>query len=135
MGDHRTSVVAFVTLSGGVISGPAASQSTSSGGQDGNPVASADTASSRESSWTRSQEEIVVTARRRDENLMELPMSIRAIDSDEMRDLGIHNIQDISEFVPNVSLSETQRKNDPLMFIRGIGGGFRNPNRVFGTAM
>jgi outer membrane receptor protein involved in Fe transport len=66
---------------------------------------------------------------------MELPMSIRALGADEMRDLGVTNVQDISEFVPNVSLSETQRKNDPLMFIRGIGGGFRNPNRVFGTAM
>ena len=80
-------------------------------------------------------EEIVVTARRREENLMELPLSIQAITSDAMEAQGIYNMQQITDFVPNVVLQEDQRKNDTRLFIRGIGGGFSNPAQVFGVGM
>ena len=78
-------------------------------------------------------EEIVVTARRREENLQELPMSIQAITSDVMRAQGIYNLEQITDFVPNVVLTEDQRKNDTRLFIRGVGGGFSNPAQVFGV--
>jgi outer membrane receptor protein involved in Fe transport len=78
-------------------------------------------------------EEIVVTARRREENLQELPMSIQAITSDVMQAQGIYNLEQITDFVPNVTLTEDQRKNDTRLFIRGVGGGFSNPAQVFGV--
>jgi len=80
-------------------------------------------------------EEIVVTARRREENLQDLPLSIQAISADAMTAQGIYNIEAISDFVPNVSLTEDQRKNDTRIFIRGIGGGFSNTAMVFGVGM
>ena len=78
-------------------------------------------------------EEIVVTARRREENLQELPLSIQAISADAMQAQGIYNMKDLTDFVPNVVLTEDQRQNDTRLFIRGIGGGFSNPAQVFFT--
>ncbi|HEY5623124.1 MAG TPA: TonB-dependent receptor, partial [Gammaproteobacteria bacterium] len=80
-------------------------------------------------------EEVVVTARRREENLQELPLSIQAITADAMQAQGIYNIQQITDFAPNVVLTEDQRKNDTRFFVRGVGGGFSNPAQVFGVGM
>jgi outer membrane receptor protein involved in Fe transport len=80
-------------------------------------------------------EEVVVTARRREENLQELPLSIQAITADAMQAQGIYNIQQVTDFAPNVVLQEDQRKNDTRFFVRGIGGGFSNPAQVFGVGM
>ena len=79
-------------------------------------------------------EEVVVTARRREENLQDLPLSIQAITADAMQAQGIYNIQQVTDFVPNVVLLEDQRKNDTRFFVRGIGGGFSNPAQVFSSA-
>jgi len=80
-------------------------------------------------------EEIVVTARRREENLMELPLSVQAITSDAMQAQGIYNMMQITEFVPNLVLQEDQRQNDTRLYVRGVGGGFSNPAQVFGVGM
>ena len=80
-------------------------------------------------------EEVVVTARRREENLQDLPLSIQAITADAMQAQGIYNIQQITDFAPNVVLSEDVRKNDTRFFVRGVGGGFSNPAQVFGVGM
>jgi len=78
-------------------------------------------------------EEVIVTARRREENLMELPLSIQAISAEAMQAQGIYNIKEITDFVPNVALVDVARHNDSRVFIRGIGGGFSNPSNIFGT--
>ena len=68
-------------------------------------------------------EEVVVTARRRDENYQDIPLSIAAISSDTMEAMGIYDIKDISDFVPNVQFRETDGRGAAVLFIRGIGGG------------
>ena len=75
------------------------------------------------------------TARRREENLQDLPLSITAITADTMRVQGIYNIEDVGEFVPNLVLTTSDRANNTRIFIRGIGGG--NPDPIFpiGTGM
>jgi iron complex outermembrane receptor protein len=78
-------------------------------------------------------EEVVVTARRREENLQDLPMSIQAFTSDALEAQGIVNLEEIGQFVPNVSLGDATRANDTRLFIRGVGGGFSNPAQVFGV--
>jgi len=78
-------------------------------------------------------EEVIVTARRREESLQDLPLSVQAITADAMQAQGIYNLQQITDFVPNVVLTEDQRKNDTRLFIRGVGGGFSNPAQVFGV--
>ncbi len=68
-------------------------------------------------------EEIVVTARRREENYQDLPLSIAAISAATMDAMGIYDIKDIHDFVPNVTFRETDGRGSAALFIRGIGGG------------
>ncbi len=80
-------------------------------------------------------EEIVVTARRREENLQDMPLSIAAMTGDAMEAQGIYTIEDISDFVPNVTLTSSDRMNNTRVVIRGIGGGHPDPVFVFGSGM
>jgi iron complex outermembrane receptor protein len=80
-------------------------------------------------------EEIVVTARRREESLMNLPLSIAAITAEAMQTQGIYTIEDIGDFVPNVTLTTSDRQNNTRVVIRGIGGGHPDPVFVFGSGM
>jgi len=80
-------------------------------------------------------EEVVVTARRREESLEDLPLSVVAISADAMQAQGIYNTEQIGEFAANVSLTTSDRMQHSRIFIRGIGGGFPNPIAVFGTGM
>ena len=80
-------------------------------------------------------EEIVVTARRREENLQDLPLSIAAISAEAMQTQGIYTIEDIGDFVPNVTLTTSDRQNNTRVVIRGIGGGHPDPVFVFGSGM
>ena len=74
-------------------------------------------------SATAMLEEIMVTARRREENYQDLPLSVAAISAATMETMGVHDIKDISNFVPNVSFRETDGRGAAVLFIRGIGGG------------
>ena len=68
-------------------------------------------------------EEVVVTARRREESYQDLPLSIAAISADTMAAMGIYDVKDIHDFVPNVTFRETDGRGSAALFIRGIGGG------------
>ena len=72
-------------------------------------------------SATAMLEEIIVTGRRREERLQDLPLSIAAITADTMQAQGIYNIQDVGEFVPNLSFTTMDRRYRKAIFIRGIG--------------
>jgi iron complex outermembrane receptor protein len=80
-------------------------------------------------------EEVVVTARRREESLQDLPLSIAAISADAMQAQGIMSIDQVGDFVPNVTLKTSERANNTRIFIRGIGGGHPDPVFVFGSGM
>ena len=66
-------------------------------------------------------EEVTVTARRREESLQDLPLSVSAITADGMQAQGIYDIMDISDHVPNVNFTNTGRRGVTAIFIRGIG--------------
>ena len=61
---------------------------------------------------TAQLEEIVVTARKREERLQELPLSVTAIDAARIERLGIRNLQDIAQFTPGVNLDNAFGLND-----------------------
>jgi outer membrane receptor protein involved in Fe transport len=71
-------------------------------------------------------EEVVVTARRREESLQDLPLSVAAVTADAMQAQGIYDISDISDAVPNLSFATTDRKGIEAIFIRGIGNDSTN---------
>jgi iron complex outermembrane receptor protein len=96
------------------------------------PIGQAD---AQESGYQGVLEEIVVTARRREENLQDLPLSIAALSAETMQVQGVYDIEDIGEFIPNLTMTSTSRANTTSIFIRGIGGGDPDPIFPVGTGM
>lgn len=80
-------------------------------------------------------EEILVTARRREERLLDQPMSIAAMTGEQMQVQGILSIDDMSDYVPNLTLTSSNRANQNRVVIRGVGGGHPDPVFVFGSGM
>lgn len=68
-------------------------------------------------------EEIIVTsARRRDENLQEVPISVSLFGGDELDRVGIVDIVEVARKSPNVTLEVSRGTNSTLSaFIRGAG--------------
>jgi iron complex outermembrane receptor protein len=82
------------------------------------PVAAqqADAASAEDSG------DIVVTARRRDERLIDVPIAVTAISGEALEARGAIDLTDIQSVAPNVTLETSRGTNSTLSaFIRGIG--------------
>ena len=69
-----------------------------------------------------SDQAILVTARRREENLINVPIAITAISGDQLAAQGAADITALAETVPNVTLESSRATNSTLSaFIRGVG--------------
>ncbi len=67
-------------------------------------------------------EVIIVTARRREERLIDVPISVTALSAEELAQQGALDITDVGLTVPNVTLEASRGTNSTLTaFIRGIG--------------
>src|ERR1700730_7400943 len=77
-------------------------------------------------SSTGSLQEIVVTARKREENLQDVPLSIDVFTKRDMQNLGITSIDDYAEKVPSISFISTG-PGTQLFVMRGVSDG-SNPN-------
>jgi iron complex outermembrane recepter protein len=67
-------------------------------------------------------DDIVVTARRREENLIDVPIAISAISGAQLERTGAIDITDVSNTTPNVTLEVSRGTNSTLTaFIRGVG--------------
>lgn len=66
--------------------------------------------------------EIVVTARRREESLIDVPISVTAISGDALARTGAVDITTLQDKTPNMTLQVARGSNSTLIaFIRGIG--------------
>ncbi|MGD2166748.1 MAG: TonB-dependent receptor [Gammaproteobacteria bacterium] len=65
-------------------------------------------------------EEVVVTARRRNESFQDVPVTITAFSEQDIRNAGIERPQDFISLTPNVTLVETQNQGTSFITIRGI---------------
>jgi len=65
-------------------------------------------------------EEIVVSARKRSENLQDVPIAISAIGEDAIASAGIERAGDYVGLVPNVTLVDTANVGDTQLSIRGV---------------
>ncbi|MEN3745896.1 TonB-dependent receptor [Sphingomonas sp. HF-S3] len=66
--------------------------------------------------------EIIVTARRREESLRDVPIAITAISGEALEASGAIDITDIANMTPNVTLEVSRGTNSTLSaFIRGVG--------------
>ena len=75
-----------------------------------------------ESAERASVEEIVVTARRREETAQSVPIPISAMSGDQLADRGITEIKNIEQITPNLSfLNSGVARGTAQVFLRGIG--------------
>jgi len=65
-------------------------------------------------------EEVVVTARKRSENLQDVPISVAAFTAQDIVDAGIERPSDYISLIPNVVLVDTANVGDTQVSIRGI---------------
>jgi iron complex outermembrane receptor protein len=89
--------------------------------QDQQPVAEA-TAAAQADAETGESGDIVVTARRRNEALLDVPIAVTVYSGEQLEREGAIDITDVGDTTPNVTLEVSRGTNSTLTaFIRGIG--------------
>ena len=66
-------------------------------------------------------EEIIVTAQKRAESLQDVPISMSALDGSKIEEAGIHSFQELTGYVPNLSI--TENAVNTIIGMRGVGIG------------
>ena len=83
-------------------------------------------------------DEIVVTARKRSESLLEIPVAITAFSSAQMEAIGAPNLVELSKFTPGLQFNE-QAVSEPgrvytAIRFRGLGSEIKEPFGQIGSA-
>src|ERR1700730_3392539 len=65
-------------------------------------------------------EEIVVTARKRQEDLQSTPLSVNALSAAQIADAHVSKMDDLASLVPNLNIT-TRADNTPDVVLRGVG--------------
>jgi iron complex outermembrane receptor protein len=68
-------------------------------------------------------EEIVVTAQKRDERLMDVPVSITAISGERLDELQVNSLSDLAGYVPGMTVLSGGRPGDRQLILRGLSTG------------
>ena len=69
-------------------------------------------------------EEIVVTARKREESLQDTPIAVSAFTGDQLEFRGLSDIEQLDQFTPNMVLNKSptySNVTNAAVYIRGIG--------------
>lgn len=64
-------------------------------------------------------EEIIVTARKREENLQDIPLTVSAFTESALEERGITSLQDIADYTPGFDFAQAFGRNDFRPVIRG----------------
>src|SRR5690625_127042 len=81
-------------------------------------------------------EEIVVTARKRDESLQDTPVAITAFSGNRLQESGITNLADFNRIVPNVDVQAgSGNAGVANVYIRGVGQRNTEPNLDSGAGI
>ncbi len=68
-------------------------------------------------------DEIVVTAQRRSESIQNVPITIQAFSGDQLKQLGLANLDDFVKYLPNVTMP-TNGPGQGNIYMRGLSAGF-----------
>jgi len=68
-------------------------------------------------------EEVVVIARKRAENLQEVPVAVTAFTAEQLKDQGVFNAAELNNAMPNLQVGSSYGETQPNFTIRGIGVG------------
>jgi iron complex outermembrane receptor protein len=112
---YNASVVAIATTA--AIGGSANAQSTAE-----TPAVAAAPATASDGI-----EDIVVTARRRDETSLSTPVVVTAVSAEQLEQRGINTIDGLVKLVPNLVSGEGGGAQQGIVAIRGVSGSESNP--------
>ncbi|WP_174297517.1 TonB-dependent receptor [Sphingomonas bacterium] len=133
IGRARAGRLALASLAGTALSAPngATAQAllTAPGQTETVSVASEDAGSGRTGDG-----EIVVTARRRNERLIDVPIAISAVGGQELAAKHLERLADLTVRVPNFSALQQNTRVSGL-FIRGLGGNASNDGAEGGVGL
>ncbi len=73
-------------------------------------------------------DEVFVSARKREEKLQELPMSVTALEEGALQRRGVRNLADVTRYTPGVNLDNGFGLNDQRLVIRGLSPSRGRPN-------
>ena len=100
---------------------PALAQNASAGQQSATATPNS-SAQTQDQASTASDQDIVVTARRRNEILLDVPVAVTAYSGEQLNRQGALDITDIGDTTPNVTFETSRATNSTLTaFIRGVG--------------
>jgi iron complex outermembrane recepter protein len=68
-----------------------------------------------------SLQEVVVTAQRREERSLDVPVAVTALNSEEVRARSIQTAQDLQNYIPSLNVSSSVTRDDYTFSLRGIG--------------
>ena len=77
------------------------------------------------SSMAQQLEEVIVTAQKRAENLQDVPISVSAVQGEQIQDATIFNMAAIADYVPNLHIADAAVNTN--IYMRGIGSGNNRP--------
>jgi iron complex outermembrane recepter protein len=67
-------------------------------------------------------EQVVVTARRREENLQNVPVAITALTSEQLLEQNVRTLEDMTAYVPNIKVNAGRATTSTInAYIRGVG--------------
>ena len=118
---YTVSIMTFATASLAPVAG-ASAQAT---GKVGASPSAETAAPSTDPTDAGSSADIVVTAQRREERLVDVPISITALSSKRLEQAGVTNAQQLSQVTPGFFYSVTAVNSQPT--IRGVGSSNVNP--------
>jgi iron complex outermembrane receptor protein len=70
-------------------------------------------------------DEILVTAQKRSQRLIDVPSSIAAVSEETIRELSLQQLSEIANHVPNLAIDASSSLNSAV-YIRGVGANSRN---------
>ncbi len=68
-------------------------------------------------------DEIIVTARRVDENLQDVPLTVNVVSGQKLNELNLYNGSDLASVVPGLNFAPTTPGNAPTLGLRGAARG------------
>jgi iron complex outermembrane receptor protein len=72
--------------------------------------------------------DIIVTARKRDERLLDVSVAVSALSQEQLSRYSNVNLSSISQLVPQLVIAESQNQVGGSINLRGIGSGISNPS-------
>ena len=73
------------------------------------------------------QDEIVITATKREQTLQDVPIAVSVVDDKAIERASIQDINDLQTLVPSLRVTQLQTSTNTNFVIRGFGNGANNP--------